>query len=122
MNTAGATPNETISDSESIFFPKPKVSFLPVFRATQPSIESNMMAIIIRIAASSRLLLIELIIAKNPEHIFKRDMMSDIAIKLLISVFIWLIFLTPVLLFLSFFINIILFPGAILQFNLIVVL
>ena len=66
INTAGAIPNETMSDRESMFFPNPRSSCLFVFRATQPSIESNMIAIIIRIAASSKLLFIELMIAKNP--------------------------------------------------------
>jgi hypothetical protein len=91
-NIAGATPNEMASDRESIFFPNPKSSCLFVLRATQPSIESNMIAMIIRIAASSKFLFIEHIIAKNPEHIFSNDMMSDIAIKLFIFVSILLIF------------------------------
>ena len=86
-NIAGATPNEMTSDRESMFFPNPQSSCLFVFRATQPSIESNMIAIIIRIADSSKLWFIELIIAKNPELIFNSDMMSDIAMKLLILVF-----------------------------------
>ena len=42
------------SDNESIFFPKPNVSFLFVFRATQPSMESKMIAININMAASSK--------------------------------------------------------------------
>ena len=49
--TAGATPNDTASDNESIFFPNPNESFLSSLRATQPSTESNMIASIIRIAA-----------------------------------------------------------------------
>ena len=52
MNTAGAAPNDMQSDSESMFFPKPKSSCLFVFRATQPSTESNMIAIIISMAAN----------------------------------------------------------------------
>ena len=86
INIAGATPNETISDNESIFLPKPNSSCLLVFRATQPSAESNIIAIIIRTAASSKFELIELIIDKNPELIFNKDMMSDIAINFFISV------------------------------------
>ncbi len=101
MNTAGATPNETISDSESIFFPKPILSCLLIFRATQPSVESNMIAIIIKIAESSKLLFIEHIMDKNPELIFNNEIKSDIAKKLPILVFNLLIFLTPVLLLYS---------------------
>ncbi len=92
INIAGAAPNEITSESESIFFPKPKLSCLFVFRATQPSTESNMIAIIIRIAASSKLWLIEQIIDRNPELIFSKDMISDIAIKLFMSVSVILIF------------------------------
>ena len=54
-NAAGATPKETVSDRESIFFPNHKLSCLLVFRATQPSTESNMSANIMNIAAISKL-------------------------------------------------------------------
>ena len=91
-NTAGATPNETMSDKESMFFPNPKSSCLFVFLATQPSHESNMIATIIRTGASSKLFSMELMIARNPELIFINDMMSDIAMKLFIFVSILLIF------------------------------
>ena len=85
-NVAGATPNETISDSESIFFPKPNSSCLFNLRATQPSVESNMIAMIIKIAAILNSWLIENIIAKNPEIMLHNDMISDSAIKFFICV------------------------------------
>ena len=49
--TAGATPNETMSDRESIFLPNSYTSILLVFRATHPSTESKSNDRIIKIAA-----------------------------------------------------------------------
>ncbi len=85
-NTAGATPKDTASDKESIFFPNPNESFLSSLRATQPSTESNMIANIINRAASLKSWFIELIIDKKPQLIFNNDIISDIAINFVIDV------------------------------------
>lgn len=85
-NTAGATPNDTASDRESIFFPKSNASFLFIFLATQPSTESNMIANIMNNAASSKFWFIEFSIDIKPQLIFNNDIMSDIAINFLIDV------------------------------------
>lgn len=49
--TAGATPKDTMSDKESIFFPNSYLSTLLLFLATHPSVESNIKDNIIKIAA-----------------------------------------------------------------------
>ena len=85
-NIAGAIPKDTMSDSESMFFPNPYSSFLFIFLAIQPSLESNMIAIIIKIADRLKLLFIELIMDKNPELKFNKDTMSDSARKFIIFV------------------------------------
>ena len=76
-----------MSDNESMFFPKPYLSFLFVFRATQPSVESNTIAKIIKNAASQNSWLIEHKIDKNPEAMFNKDMKSDIDTKCPMLVF-----------------------------------
>lgn len=87
-NIAGATPKDIMSDSESIFLPNPYSSFLLVFRATHPSIESNINENIINIAARRKLWFIDSNIDMNPELIFIKDIKSDIAMKFCIFVFI----------------------------------
>ena len=103
-NTAGATPKDTTSDKESIFFPNPNESSLLAFLATQPSTESNMIANIINNADNSKLLLIELNIDKKPLLIFSNDIMSDIAMNFLMFVSSIFMF-TPVILLTSYVIN-----------------
>lgn len=85
-NAAGATPKDTASDNESIFFPNPNESFLSSLRATQPSTESNMIANIINRAASLKSWFIALTIDKKPQLIFDNDIISDIAINFVIDV------------------------------------
>jgi hypothetical protein len=64
---AGATPNEIISDKESIFFPNPHSSSLFNFLATQPSIASKITASNINLAASKKLPIDIITIDRNPE-------------------------------------------------------
>ena len=86
--TAGDTPKDTTSESESIFFPNSYSSTLLVLRATHPSIESKSNENIIRILARKKSCLTDIIIDRNPEAIFINETKSDIATKLSIFVFI----------------------------------
>ena len=66
MTSAGATPNEVMSDSESNCSPNALCVF--VSRATRPSMPSSTIAAKIAMAASSNRLSIAWTIAKKPAN------------------------------------------------------
>jgi len=72
----GATPKDIMSDKESTFFPKSNSSSLFVFLATQPSNASNITAINMNLAASTKLPVVTITIDKNPEDAFARETIS----------------------------------------------
>ncbi len=87
-NTAGATPKDTTSESESMFFPNSNSSILLVLREIHPSIESKSSENIIKILANRKSCLMDIIIDRTPEAMFINETKSDIATKLCILVFI----------------------------------
>ena len=64
--SAGATPNETMSDKLS--YSAPNALCVLVMRATRPSNPSNTIAIKIAMAASSKCPFIACTMAKKPEN------------------------------------------------------
>ncbi len=66
MTSAGATPNEVMSESESNC--SPKALWVLVSRATRPSMPSRTIAAKIAIAAHSKRWFIACTMAKNPAN------------------------------------------------------
>jgi hypothetical protein len=83
----GATPKDTMSDKASILFPKPYSSFRPIFLATQPSAESQILAKIIDIAENLRYPSIDNRMDMNPNDKFNNVIKSGIDKKFFILVF-----------------------------------
>ena len=79
--TAGDTPNDTTSESESIFFPNSYSSTLLVLRATHPSIESKSNE---NISDYIRKLIMSIQIKEKPDYEFYEVMkqLSKIGVNL----------------------------------------
>ncbi|MNL71252.1 hypothetical protein D3C87_1963800 [compost metagenome] len=66
ITSAGATPNEVMSDSES--YCSPNALCVLVMRATRPSMPSSTMAAKIAMAATSKRMFIACTMAKKPAN------------------------------------------------------